>query len=966
MTRKLRLLGCIALILPMGVASAGVFPQTLDETLVELRADYRPPYQKPREGQSFLSPMVLRLEADSKKARSFDFLNRMSTLPYFPAYCVTTNAFVSFAYRSDMPAKMLFAFGYMNNRIGMKELYPRIVRTIEASSDWRNVCLEFPVPRAELCTPTLCLQLAAGSGFVEVRDFRVAEGDVPQGGLPLMLGGAPAKEIVLLRTNDLVRARAERRAAQMIRFALSRAGLRTLPIREVGEIGEASTCAAVLVGALAERRGMLDGASLDLVHARLGSGAWAVRGTCLGVTGNCPAGPQYAVCRLLDRLGVEYLASDAFWIRSPGSFSLADGESFAHAPATPYRLSMRRSGTRTELKGFISDDDIYGNLGAGTVEPWTNNEKLCHDSLGFIVTLDEFAETHPEYFALQESGDRFSKTTDRRGDPRGVTQFCWTDPGLQRTVAERYLEIMRATPYQTMYKVAPGDGAGRFCHCARCRACGNTSDGLLTMANAVADVTSKVFPDKRIFISSYVDTVAAPTRVTPHPNVKAVTAFPYHYAYWSASNFYRHEANARGVAAIEDWRKVFPDQSPELFAMCCREWMNVWPAYGCVSQVFSEFAAHGAFFSDNSYWNPEHNGNPGSCSFVDLCLYVAMHYSFDPDWNEKKGLSHYFSAYYGPAARPMAVYFKALNAYLVERDWRQNTERIRRGFITPEFAAQVLPLLDEAERLAGEGGDFLGRVFKEKQRFLFSYLYDVNRAQANIPAGGLKAWAERLAEFIRICTHQRCTYMIVNPQKWLYEIAFLSIRHEDFSRDWSDPAQPDIARFLADPLRALEKSIPVAQERTARGWRLPIAKMVGGHLSGEDTPEGRIKVVQLWRPSSGCGRALAGLQLESAPKKNVKMVLRGIDCEKSDVAVMAVEINGRRVVEGPVPFGKKQVERREFTIPAKAFRKGVNEVVLCNLTSDKTDDPLCGAAFDVAQNYMWGWWEFADPEFEFQ
>ncbi|WFB36100.1 DUF4838 domain-containing protein [Kiritimatiellota bacterium B12222] len=135
-------------------------------------------------------------------------------------------------------------------------------------------------------------------------------------------------------------------------------------------------------------------------------------------------------------------------------------------------------------------------------------QHLCHNST-WMVTNEEWFESHPEYFSLY-NGRRIPQ-----GKEGGY--LCTTNPEVQQLVADFVLEWFARYPEGDMVPISPPDGAVKWCECDQCMALGGENftpgpAGSMTrrqveFMNAVGSLVAKENPDARILLLAYADTV---------------------------------------------------------------------------------------------------------------------------------------------------------------------------------------------------------------------------------------------------------------------------------------------------------------------------------------------------------------------------------------------------------------------------------------------------------------------------
>ena len=523
----------------------------------------------PRERPWTLKGGLLHLDAKPGEATTFQF-NRKNDARFLAAFASGPAYRITFKCRSTAKASLICSGSTMDAPKDGSPLHREMA--IPASDEWREFSLNMPAPQQDCESVIILLRCAKGEGFIEMKDMSIVDvAPEDKSGKPLLVNGARATEVCLYAKDTPRRRENDLRAALMFRFALRAVGGEWLPVREVEKAEEAGAN-AVLVGRLAVDAGVVVTSEQAKVEGLTGGWATAAKGTRLGLAGAVPCGVQRGAWRVLEKLGIVYLGSDLFKPFDGDAFATGD---FAETmlPGMAFPLASDRSGINAELRGWASWECVFGAHAIGSVPE--RNVLTC-DSLGFIIPVSEFRETHPEYFALQSDGTRL--TDDAHA--RGLTHYCWTAPGLAELIASRYIEMMRALPEQPLWIVAPGDGGGLNCKCENCRAIGSDSDGLVRLANRVAELTSREFPDNLIWIYSYVDTPEPPKNpVRAHRNLN-VGYCVYPPGYWPSNMVMPHPSNARGEKALALWRReCCPNLSLVAYYAQCGEWMNFWPGF---------------------------------------------------------------------------------------------------------------------------------------------------------------------------------------------------------------------------------------------------------------------------------------------------------------------------------------------------------------------------------------------------
>ncbi len=232
-------------------------------------------------------------------------------------------------------------------------------------------------------------------------------------------------------------------------------------------------------------------------------------GNELHILGGGPRGLLYGVYDLLDSLGCRWYTPEV--------------SSIPHQPDLRLPALRRTSGPAFENRDTFNSDAgdplwrVRNRMNGWSVSiPEYMGGSL--DYCGFVHTfysllpVEEFFSEHPEYYSLVGGTRR-----------REWAQLCLTNPDVLRIVTERVRKLMRENPRATIFSVSQNDCYAP-CECPSCRAIaaeeGSESGPMIRFVNAVAEETSKEFPDKLIDTLAYQYTLDAPRHARPHPNVR--------------------------------------------------------------------------------------------------------------------------------------------------------------------------------------------------------------------------------------------------------------------------------------------------------------------------------------------------------------------------------------------------------------------------------------------------------------
>ncbi|MBA3336318.1 MAG: protein kinase, partial [Chloroflexia bacterium] len=115
------------------------------------------------------------------------------------------------------------------------------------------------------------------------------------------------------------------------------------------------------------------------------------------------------------------------------------------------------------------------------------------------------------------------------------------------------------------------------------------------------------------------------------------------------------------------------------------------------------------------------------------------------------------------------------------------------------------------------------------------------------------------------------------------------------------------------------------------------ADWTGGHYQSEGYG---LPWTAIYGQSSGMSSASISFDLDSAPQRDVSLILTGLDDESSGSVPIRIEINGSEVFAGASPFpswngveGSYPWAQASSSIPAQVFRAGTNTITVTNLAT---------------------------------
>lgn len=195
--------------------------------------------------------------------------------------------------------------------------------------------------------------------------------------------------------------------------------------------------------------------------AGLTDDGFAVR-RCGGLTaieGTCGRSTLYGVYYFLETYGgCRFYARDCEVLPSPGAFRLPDAIDDRCSPALSFRdvdwFEAHDAAFAAKLR-INSDHNRVNNAAYGKTMHYAG-DRFVH-TFSALLPPEPWFESHPEYFALREDGER----------DRGA--LCLSHPEVVRLLTRGALDALEADPAADILSVSQNDNP-QYCHCPACQA----------------------------------------------------------------------------------------------------------------------------------------------------------------------------------------------------------------------------------------------------------------------------------------------------------------------------------------------------------------------------------------------------------------------------------------------------------------------------------------------------------------
>ena len=405
-------------------------------------------------------------------------------------------------------------------------------------------------------------------------------------------------------------------------------------------------------------------------------------------------GVIYGVYELLERMGCRFFTPSCEKVPSLPELMLPEVHT-CQVPVLEYRdhgycdfVQNGRFAVKCRLNGHFPQikDKFGGHM------PYTG---YVH-TLGTIVPVEEWGESHPEYFALYNG---------KRCTLKNRTQLCLTNPDVVRVATEKVRQMLSENPGTRLFSISQND-VGTGCTCEKCLAAdreeGSPAGTLLRFVNAIAEALEEEFPQVIFDTLAYQYTRPVPHLTKPRHNVCVRLC--------SIECCFSHP-----FETCDDERGVtLPDGTRSSFIRDLRQWgeyhdrLYIWDYTTCFAhypapypnwrtlqpnmQLFIRNHAKGVYEQANG-------AKKGGVDFNEMRAYIIAKLLWDANCDVRKHIEEFSDYYYGAAG----VYVRQYIDALCDKAEREN---IHVGYNdstdTPLYSKQMLALLDsildEAEK----------------------------------------------------------------------------------------------------------------------------------------------------------------------------------------------------------------------------------------------------------------------------
>lgn len=414
--------------------------------------------------------------------------------------------------------------------------------------------------------------------------------------------------------------------------------------------------------------------------------------------GKAYKGTLFAVYAFLEQLGCRWYMPGKIGEVIPSAKDIAIGKlDIFERPGflmRGYWLTPRNNDAANELDAFFHRNRFL-EFSAG----FSNAED---SSIHRFITNSMF-EKHPEYFGLLPDG---------KG--RDIKVICMTNPEVEEILVKKIREFFKKNPDITYVGFAPHDGMF-ICYCPNCLAAnGNIrkQDGVVKQGKPsvsgsyyrlISNVAARIkdeFPDKIVSASIYCGRIyTPPTEFKFADNVGGHLAL-LEYSLVKPIDHPDNWQSQQIAAMFKSWKRrldnfIYRPYYPNfMFSLT----LPIPQMHNIIRDV--KFLAQpqnkplGMRWECRQIWNLHF-----------LNIYMLGKMLWNPAGDGEKLLDEAYTKLYGPATAPVKKFYTALENAV--RNFTVNTheEELIPEFYNYEFISGLMPLIDEAEKLAANCSD---------------------------------------------------------------------------------------------------------------------------------------------------------------------------------------------------------------------------------------------------------------------
>ena len=305
-----------------------------------------------------------------------------------------------------------------------------------------------------------------------------------------------------------------------------------------------------------------------------------------------------------------------------------------------------------------------------------------------IISPQEYAETHPEYFAMDQNGVR-------QTEPH-KNQLCLSNPELISIACEKIRENLRENPNAQIISISQNDWILE-CHCPECRRIneeeGSPAGTLIRFVNAVAEKLESEFPNVTFDTLAYQYTRSAPKITRPRHNV-CVRLCSIECCFLHPFEKCNGDECKSFVNDIEDWHKTGAHLYIWDYTTCFNFYPTPHPNWRSLQENMKLFKKNGAV----GVFEQANGASHGSSDLNELRAYIISKLLWDCNTDVKRHIEEFTDCYYGKAGKYIREYINTL-CDIAEKEGEHVgfNDYPTHMFLNEEYLAEYEKIFDNAK-----------------------------------------------------------------------------------------------------------------------------------------------------------------------------------------------------------------------------------------------------------------------------
>lgn len=318
-----------------------------------------------------------------------------------------------------------------------------------------------------------------------------------------------------------------------------------------------------------------------------------------------------------------------------------------------------------------------------------------------IISPQEFAESHPEYFAMDENGVR--QTQPHKN------QLCLSNPELIPIACEKIRENLRQNPDAQIISISQNDWILE-CHCPECQRInseeGSASGTLIRFVNAIAERLEDEFPNVMFDTLAYQYTRSAPKITKPRHNV-CIRLCSIECCFLHPFEGCSGDDCKSFVKDLNDWHKTGAQLYIWDYTTCFNFYPTPHPNWRSLQKNMKLFKKNGAI----GVFEQANGASHGSSDLNELRAYVISKLLWDSNTDVQRHIEEFCDCYYGKAGKYIREYINTLcDAAEKEGEHVGFNDYPTHAFLQEKYLSQYEQIFNRAKEAVKDSPIHLYRV----------------------------------------------------------------------------------------------------------------------------------------------------------------------------------------------------------------------------------------------------------------